>query len=83
MIRLKPQLFADLDGTVEGLRRALQHAIELEHATIPTYLYALYSIKPGTNPEIVWLIKSIVSEEMLHLSLDCNILNDSRESGSQ
>ena len=25
---------------------ALQHAIQLEHACIPTYLYALYSIKP-------------------------------------
>ena len=75
MIRLKPQLFADLDGTVEGLRRALQNAIELEHATIPTYLYALYSIKPGTNQEIAGLIKSIVSEEMLHMALGCNILN--------
>jgi hypothetical protein len=75
MIRLKSALFADLDGSVEGLRRALQNAIELEHATIPPYLYALYSIKPGTNREIAGLIKSIVTEEMLHMSLDCNILN--------
>jgi hypothetical protein len=75
LIRLKAELFSDLNGTVEGLRRALQNAIELEHATIPTYLYALYSIKPLANPEIARLIKSIVLEEMLHMSLDCNILN--------
>jgi hypothetical protein len=75
MIRLKSELFADLNGTVEGLRCALQNAIELEHATIPPYLYALYSIKPGTNLEVAGLIKSIVLEEMLHMSLDCNILN--------
>ena len=75
MIHLKPQLLANLDGTVEGLRRALQNAIELEHATIPPYLYALYSLKTGTNMEIAGLIKSIVLQEMLHMSLDCNILN--------
>jgi hypothetical protein len=75
MIRLKAELFADLNGTVEGLRSALQNALELEHATIPPYLYALYSIKPDTNLEIVSLIKSIVLEEMLHMALDCNILN--------
>jgi hypothetical protein len=57
------------------LRRALQNAIELEHATIPPYLYALYSLKPGANLEIAGLIKSVVLEEMLHMSLDCNILN--------
>jgi len=60
MVRLRAELFQDLNGTVEGLRCALQNPIELEHATIPPYLYALYSIKPGANPEIVGLIKSIV-----------------------
>ena len=75
MIALKPELFQDLNGTVEGLRCALQNAIELEHSTIPPYLYALYSIKPGTNSEIGGLIKSVVVEEMLHMAIDCNILN--------
>jgi hypothetical protein len=75
MIRLKSELFATLNGTVEGLRCALQKAIELEHATIPPYLYALYSLKPGSNLEIAGTIKSIVLQEMLHMSLDCNILN--------
>jgi Ferritin-like len=75
MIRLTPELFADLDGTIGGLRRALQNAIELEHSTIPPYLYALYSIKPGSNPDVAGLIKSIVVQEMLHMALDCNVLN--------
>lgn len=75
MIRLKAELFNDLNGTVEGLRCALQNAIELEHATIPPYLYALYSLKPGANLEVAGLVKSIVSEEMLHMSIDCNVLN--------
>jgi hypothetical protein len=75
MIRLKTELFADLDGTLDGLKRALQNAIELEHSTIPPYLYALYSIKPGTNLEVMGLVKSVVIQEMLHMALDCNILN--------
>jgi hypothetical protein len=75
MIHLRAELFADLNGTIEGLRSALQNAIELERATIPPYLYALYSLKPGTNLEIAGLVKSIVLQEMLHMALDCNILN--------
>lgn len=75
MIRLKSELFADLNGTIEGLRSALQNAIELEHSTIPPYLYVLYSLKPGTNLEIAGLVKSIVLQEMLHMALDCNVLN--------
>lgn len=74
MITLKPELFAALD-TQDGLLNALQQAIQLEHATIPTYLYALYSIKPDSNTTIRGLIRSIVIEEMLHMSLACNILN--------
>lgn len=73
-ITLKPELFAALD-THDGLLRALQQAVELEHATIPAYLYALYSIKPNSNTEIQKLILSVVIEEMLHMALACNILN--------
>lgn len=53
----------------------LQNAIKLEHATIPAYLSAMISIKPGTNKEIFGIIHSVVIEEMLHLSIACNILN--------
>src|ERR1700759_1622945 len=75
MIALKPELFQDLNGTLDGLKSALQNAIELEHATIPPYLYALYSIRQDTNAEIAALIKSVVVQEMLHMAIDCNVLN--------
>jgi hypothetical protein len=75
MIWLKPETAGKLDNTIEGLREALQIAIELEHSTIPPYLYALYSLKPGANTEIAGIINSIVTEEMLHMSLSCNVLN--------
>jgi rubrerythrin len=74
MITLKPELAQDLDD-VHGLRGALQSAIELEHSTIPPYLYALYSIAPGRNAEIAALLRSVVIEEMTHMGLACNILN--------
>jgi Ferritin-like len=74
MITLRSELVEGLDDP-QVLREALQTAVELEHATIPTYLYALYSIEPGTNVEIASLLLSIVVEEMMHMGLACNILN--------
>jgi hypothetical protein len=68
---------------VRGLRAAasaaevypyLQNAIELEHSTIPPYLTAMFSLKPGANDLIAGLIKSILIEEMLHFSIAGNIL---------
>lgn len=61
--------------TVEGLREHLQIAIELEHATIPPYLCALYSIQDGYNEQSAQIIKSVVMEEMLHMVLAANVLN--------
>jgi|HubBroStandDraft_6_1064221.scaffolds.fasta_scaffold93047_2 hypothetical protein len=75
MIRLKTELFQYLDGTLDGLKSALQSAIELEHATIPPYLYAFYSLRRNTNAEIAALVDSVVVQEMLHMAIDCNILN--------
>ncbi len=75
MITLKAEVFENLDGTLAGLQRALQWAIELEHSTIPPYLYALYSLRQNSNDEIAGLIKSVVVQEMLHMSIACNILN--------
>lgn len=59
----------------EELRELLQRAIELEHATIPPYLTALYSIKPGQNQEVADLIRSVVIQEMLHMAIAANVLN--------
>jgi CDGSH-type Zn-finger protein len=61
--------------TLESLRAHLQTAIEIEHATLPPYLCALYSIKEGTNHEAAAVIQSVVLEEMLHLTLAANVLN--------
>lgn len=61
--------------TLESLRQHLQWAIEIEHATIPPYLTALYSIKEGHNPDAVEVIHSIVMEEMLHMTMAANVLN--------
>jgi hypothetical protein len=75
MIQLKAELFENLNGTLAGLQLALQDAIELEHSTIPPYLYALYSLRQNRNAEIAELLKSVVMEEMLHMAIGCNILN--------
>ncbi len=61
--------------SVESLIDHLQIAIELEHATIPTYLSALFTIKEGTNLAAFDVIRSVVVEEMLHMSLACNVMN--------
>ena len=77
MILVQPDL-------VEGVRRAtapadlypfLQAAIELELATIPLYLTAYFSLKPGANEEVGSLVRSIVIEEMLHMVIAANVLN--------
>jgi hypothetical protein len=75
VLQLQPEVFRALDDTPDGLRTALQSAVALEHATIPTYLYALYSLAPGKNEQIRELIASVVIEEMSHMALACNILN--------
>src|ERR1041385_4990599 len=61
--------------TVEQLHRYLDVAMQLEHATIPPYLTALYSIHPGSNPDACHVIRTVAVEEMLHLTLAANILN--------
>lgn len=58
-----------------SLQGHLQTAMELEHATIPAYLSALYSIPDGSNVEAAQVIQSVVMEEMLHLTLAANVLN--------
>src|SRR5579863_7901810 len=78
MIRLTHAAVAglgDRQPTVANVRASLQLAIELEHSTIPPYLYALFSITPGTNDEVSTIIRSVVVEEMLHMVLAANVLN--------
>eukprot|EP00058_Branchiostoma_floridae_P011442 XP_002596930.1 hypothetical protein BRAFLDRAFT_76430 [Branchiostoma floridae] len=61
--------------TVEELKRALQLALQIELATIPPYLSALFSIKDGNNRKVAAIIRSVVIEEMKHMSLVSNLLN--------
>ena len=61
--------------TVADLHVYLYAAMQLEHATIPPYLMALYSIKPGTNSDATHILRVVVVEEMLHLTLAANLMN--------
>ncbi|NJP88615.1 hypothetical protein HCN51_03935 [Nonomuraea sp. FMUSA5-5] len=61
--------------TIDSLREHLQWAIELEHATLPPYLCALYSLDARRNPEAAEIVGSVFAEEMLHLALAANLLN--------
>jgi hypothetical protein len=53
----------------------LHAAMALEHATIPTYLTAYYSIHSTTNSDAAHIIRVTAVEEMLHLTLVANVLN--------
>ncbi len=77
MLKINPQFVQAITdaGSLEELFPMVQHAIELEHATIPPYLTALFSFKPNTEAAIRTVIHSIVIEEMLHMTIAANILN--------
>jgi hypothetical protein len=59
----------------EALLGLVQEAIRLEFSTIPPYLTAMLSLKPGQNREIWWTIHDVVVDEMLHMSIAANLLN--------
>ncbi len=58
----------------KSVQAKLQKAIELELAAIPPYLTAYYSIHPEANREAAAIIKSVIMEEMLHITLAANVL---------
>ena len=62
-------------STLDDLRTHLQWAIELEHSTLPPYLWALYSLDPDRNAAAAQVVGSVFAEEMLHLLLAANLLN--------
>ncbi len=53
----------------------LKAALRLEHATIPPYLTALYSLHPGSNSPAWHILRVVAVEEMLHLTLVANVMN--------
>lgn len=76
MLKIRREIITGVEQATqkEDLYKYLQNAIELEHATIPPYLTAMFSLKPGANEEIRQLIRSIVIEEMLHMTVSANTL---------
>lgn len=57
------------------LYESLAAAMRLEHSTVPVYLSAYFSLKPGTNIDIAQTLRSIVIEEMMHFTIVTNVLN--------
>jgi hypothetical protein len=53
----------------------LEAALRLEHATIPPYLTALYSLRAGSNSPAWHILRVVAVEEMLHLTLVANVMN--------
>ncbi|WP_434632508.1 ferritin-like domain-containing protein [Chromobacterium sp. CV08] len=76
MLRIKQSVIDQLKSNPcsAELKKALTTAVELEFSTIPPYLTALFSIMPGSNGAAAALIQSVVTEEMLHMTLAANIL---------
>jgi hypothetical protein len=77
MLQIRSEIVASIRAAKEAadIHQYLQGAIELEHSTIPPYLQAFYSIKRGANAIVADLIRSVVVEEMLHMTIAANILN--------
>jgi ferritin-like protein len=71
MIQLQFKRIETIDDAVE----LLQMAIGIEFGTLPPYLYALYSIRSGTNNAAAERIRSVAMQEMAHMCLACNVLN--------
>ncbi|WP_051812474.1 ferritin-like domain-containing protein [Streptomyces sp. NRRL S-340] len=61
--------------TIEELHEYLYKGLQLEHATLPPYLTALYSLHPGKNSDAWHVIRVVAVEEMLHLTLVANVMN--------
>jgi hypothetical protein len=61
--------------TIDALKAQLYTALQLEHATIPPYLTAFYSLKPGKNVDAQQILRVIAVEEMLHLAIAANLMN--------
>ena len=64
-----------MSWTLESLKQHLQAALAVEHATIPPYFTAWISIRDQANVEASEIIRSVMLEEMLHLTLAANLLN--------
>jgi Ferritin-like len=60
--------------TPKELRDHLQTAVEIEWSVIPPYLCALWSLHEDANELAAAILKDVLMEEMLHLTLAANVL---------
>ncbi len=76
MLRIAPQFLEKVQSAETGadLHEIVEQAIRLEFSTIPPYLTAMLSLHPGANREIWGQIHEVVVEEMLHMTIACNLL---------
>lgn len=77
VVTVRQDILAGIRAAENGpdLYEFLQSAVKLEHATIPPYLTALYSVRSGKNTAVAKIIRAIVQQEMLHMTIAVNILN--------
>jgi hypothetical protein len=76
MLQVDARLVSRVRGARNGsdLHEFVQSALELEHSTIPPYLTACYSLRPGTNDDIAAAVRGVAIEEMLHMTITANLL---------
>jgi hypothetical protein len=74
---VKPGIIARIRAAKSGpdLYEFIQAAVKLEHATIPPYLTAWFSLRRGTNLAAAEIVRSVVKQEMLHMTIAANLLN--------
>lgn len=68
LVSTKPTI-ADRDELIEYL----QTAVQVEHATLPLYLTAMWSLR-DSGGEHYAILRSVSMQEMLHFGIVCNLL---------
>lgn len=76
MLKISDELYSLVSsGKLDDVKQALQIAVELEHSTIPPYLFAKYSLgKSLKNFAVAEVLRGIVLQEMHHMLLAGNLL---------
>lgn len=76
MLLVPQELLEQVQAATTGdeLLVLIQGAVELEFSTIPPYLTAMLSLKPGTNREVWEILHSVVVDEMLHMAVGANLM---------
>jgi Ferritin-like len=77
MIKIDSSYIHDVTSATSAaeLEALINAAVRLEFSIIPPYLTAMLSLIPGQNREIWNPLHSVVVDEMLHMTIACNVLN--------